>query len=193
MAYQLVYTSSPRGLKPGAFGFCVVACTRGMKEQTTSALEALSGYRRVYADPRDALRNPTSYSHVLFETATGRLRILARVADAGLDYSGRTNKIASFLDVATGELTPPGPAALFSQPGLFVTNWSSSSTPQYYEAPIALPNYVPIPPGCDEWRNTTGDPAWAGVLASTVATRRPVALVVRPEQNVLRLLSLQSL
>jgi len=187
MAYQLVYTSSPRGLKPGAFGFCVVACTRGMKEQTTSALEALSGYRRVYADPRDALRNPTSYSHVLFETATGRLRILARVADAGLDYSGRTNKIASFLDVATGELTPPGPAALFSQPGLFVTNWSSSSTPQYYEAPIALPNYVPIPPGCDEWRNTTGDPAWAGVLASTVATRRPVALIVRPEQNVLRL------
>ncbi len=187
MAYQLVYTSSPRGLKPGAFGFCVVACTRGMKEQTTSALEALSGYRRVYADPRDALRNPTSYSHVLFETATGCLRILARVADAGLDYSGRTNKIASFLDVATSELTPPGPAALFSQPGLFVTNWSSSSTPQYYEAPIALPNYVPIPPGCDEWRNTTGDPAWAGVLASTVATRRPVALVVRPEQNVLRL------
>ena len=187
MAYQLVYTSSPRGLKPGAFGFCVVACTRGMKEQTTSALEALSGYRRVYADPRDALRNPTSYSHVLFETATGRLRILARVADAGLDYSGRTNKIASFLDVATSELTPPGPAALFSQPGLFVTNWSSSSAPQYYEAPIALPNYVPIPPGCDEWRNTTGDPAWAGVLASTVATRRPVALVVRPEQNVLRL------
>jgi len=187
MAYQLVYTSSPRGLKPGAFGFCVVACTRGMKEQTTSALEALSGYRRVYADPRDALRNPTSYSHVLFETATGRLRILARVADAGLDYSGRTNKIASFLDVATGELTPPGPAALFSQPGLFVTNWSSATPPQYYEAPISLPNYVSIPSGCDEWRNTTGDSAWAGVLASTVATRRPVALIVRPEQNVLRL------
>lgn len=187
MAYQLVYTSSPRGLKPGAFGFCVVACTRGMKEQTTSALEALSGYRRIYADPRDASRNPTSYSHVLFETATGRLRILARVADAGLDYSGRTNKIASFLDVSENELAPPGPAALFSQPGLFVANWSSSSAPQYYEAPIALPNYVPIPLGCNEWRKTTGDPAWAGVLASTVATRRPVVLIARPEQNVLQL------
>ena len=187
MAYQLVYTSSPRGLKPGAFGFCVVACTRGMKEQTTSALEALSGYRRIYADPRDASRNPTSCSHVLFETATGRLRILARVADAGLDYSGRTNKIASFLDVSENELAPPGPAALFSQPGLFVANWSSSSAPQYYEAPIALPNYVPIPLGCNEWRKTTGDPAWAGVLASTVATRRPVVLIARPEQNVLQL------
>ena len=187
MAYQLVYTSSPRGLKPGAFGFCVVACTRGMKEQTAAALEALSGYRRVYADPRDALRNPTSYSHVLFETATGRLRILSRVADAGQDYTGRTNKIASFLSVAENELAPPGPAALFSQPGLFVANWSSSSAPQYYEAPIALPNYVPIPLGCNEWRKTTGDPAWAGVLASTVATRKPVVLVVRPDQNVLQL------
>ena len=187
MAFQLVYTSAPRGLKPGAFGFCVVACSRGMKEQTISALEALSGYRRVYADPRDASRNPTSRSHVIIETATGRLRILARVADAGLDYSGRTNKIASFLSVAESELAPPGPAALFSQPNLFVKNWSSSDAPRYYDAPIALPNYVPIPSGCEGWRAATGDPAWAGVLASTVATRRPVVLVVRPDLHVLRL------
>ena len=187
MAYQLVYTSSPKGLKPGAFGFCVVACTRGMKEQTAAALEALSGYRRVYSDPQSALRNPVSCSHILFDTPTGRLRVLARVADAGLDYSGRTNMIASFFEVAANELVAPGPAALFSQPGLFVERWTPADAPRYFETPAALPNVVMIPRGCDEWRRATGSAAWAGVLASTVATRRPVTLVVRPDQNVLRL------
>ena len=187
MANRLVYTSAPRGLKPGAFGFCVVACDRGMREQTISALEALSGYRRVYADPRDVARNPVSCCHAIFETATGRMRVLARVADAGLDYTGRTNKIASFLNVAENELTQPGPAALFSQPGLFVESWSSSDAPRYYDAPTALPNNVALPAGCEGWREATGDPAWAGILASTVATRQQVVLVVRPDQNVLRL------
>ena len=187
MANQLVYTSSPRGLKPGAVGFCVVACTRGMREQTTSALEALSGYRRVYTDANAAARNPVAYSHVVIETGTANIRVLARVADAGLDYSGRTNKIASFLDVTQDPPAVSGPAALFAAPNLFVERWTSADLPRYYDAPIMLPQFVGLPAGCEAWRQTTGDPGWAGVLAATVATRRQVVLVVRPDQNVLRL------
>ncbi len=187
MANQLVYTSSPRGLKPGAVGFCVVACTRGMREQTTSALEALSGYRRVYTDANAAARNPVAYSHVVIETGTANIRVLARVADAGLDYSGRTNKIASFLDVTQDPPAVSGPAALFAAPNLFVERWTSADLPRYYDAPIMLPQFVGLPAGCEAWRQTTGDPGWAGVLAATVATRQQVVLVVRPDQNVLRL------
>lgn len=187
MAYQLVYTSSPKGLKPGSFGFCVVACARGMKEQTTTALEALSGYRRVYAERGGAAVSPTSCSHVLLETSSGRLRVLARVADAGLDYSGRTNKIASFFVLAPSDLVAPGPAALFSQPGLFVERWTAADSPRYFETETIFPNNVAIPPGCGEWRRLAGDPGWAGVLASTVAERRPATLIIRPDQNALRL------
>ncbi len=187
MASQLVYTSSPKGLKPGSFGFCVVACTRGMNERTIASLETLAGYRRVFTDQSAASRNPTAYSHLLFETPGGVLRILSRVADAGLDYSGRTNKIASFFNVHPSELVAPGPAALFYQPGLFVTEWTTSDSPRYFDEETVLPTVVSTPRGCDEWRRVAGDPSWAGVLAATVFSRKPVTLVVRPDQDVLRL------
>ena len=47
MAFELVYTSVPKGLKPGSYGFCTVACSKELPESVVSTLEKISGYRRV--------------------------------------------------------------------------------------------------------------------------------------------------
>ena len=48
MACELVYTSAPEGVIRGSYGFCVVACTRGMNPRLIATLEALSAYKPLY-------------------------------------------------------------------------------------------------------------------------------------------------
>lgn len=188
MANKLVYTSAPKGLIPGSCGFCTVAGTRGMTKTVVDALEGLAGYRRVY-ETTDALhRNPVAFSHLMVATPRGRLRVLARIAEAQPDYSGRTNHIASFLQLEEAETPKRGPAYLFSQPGLFETQWPNAQPPIAYPAPIAIPmEEDTYPRPCEYWRVAVDDPGWAGVLASTIETRRLAILVVRPTIDVLKL------
>ena len=47
MSQELIYTSAPRGLKPGSQGFCTVAYSRGMSANLMQQLESLSGYRQI--------------------------------------------------------------------------------------------------------------------------------------------------
>jgi len=47
MAYELIYTSVPRGLKPGSRGFSTVAFTEGMPANYVQTCEGLSGYTHV--------------------------------------------------------------------------------------------------------------------------------------------------
>ena len=54
-----------------------------------------------------------------------------------------------------------------------------------------LPNSTELPPQgktpCPFWKRLTGDPGWGGVLAATVRTGRPAALLFKPSVNVLPL------
>jgi len=185
MAFKLVYTSASKGLKEGSFGFCTVACSRKLSERTITALEAFSGYRRLFVDAERAVQNPIVYSHVLLDDGETTQRVLSRIADAGLDYSGRNNKIACHLILEHTELKEAGPAAFFTDPQLFEKRWEGA--PKSFDKPFELPDLTSTVSSCEEWKKTTGDPGWAGVLASTVYTDRPVVLIVRPEQNVLAL------
>ncbi len=185
MAFKLVYTSAPKGIKEGSFGFCTVACSRDLSERTIAALEAFSGYRRIFVDEEQASQNPTVYSHVLLDDGETTLRVLSRIADAGLDYNDRNNKIACHLILEPTELREVGPTVFFSEPGLFDKRWEGE--PQVFDKPFVLPQIAPAIDSCEEWKKTTGDSGWAGILASTVYTDRPVVLIVRPEHDVLRL------
>lgn len=95
MIEELIYTSAPQGLKPGSSGFTTVASTAGMASNLANLLESLSGYRHL-ADPgtAGAKQNPVIFSHLKGRVGGRNLNILSRIADAGLDYSGRTNKLA---------------------------------------------------------------------------------------------------
>ena len=74
MSQELVYTSAPQGIKPGSYGFCTVAYSRGMSANLMQQLESLSGYRHLYPpqDPNAAL-NPVAFSHLLLTVGGRRL------------------------------------------------------------------------------------------------------------------------
>ena len=100
MSQELLYTSAPHGLKPGSRGFCTVLSTQGMTAPLASALEGLSGYRPVFppGDEQHDL-NPITWSHVTMAVAGRTSHILSRVAEYGLDYSQRTNKLAELFSL----------------------------------------------------------------------------------------------
>ncbi len=185
MAFKLVYTSAPKGIKEGSFGFCTVACSRNLSERMIAALEAFSGYRRLFVDEEQVSQNPIVYSHVLLDDGETTLRVLSRIADAGLDYNDRNNKIACHLILEPTELREAGPTVFFSEPGLFDKRWEEE--PQVFDKSFELPQIASITGSCEEWKKITGDSGWAGVLASTVYADRPVVLIVRPEHDVLKL------
>lgn len=80
MSHELIYTSAPRGLKPGSRGFCTVASTPGMTQPLADRLESLSGYRHAFAahDSQAAL-NPVNYSHLIVAIAGRKQHVLSRI------------------------------------------------------------------------------------------------------------------
>ena len=77
MAFELVYTSAPKGIRPGSSGFGVVACTNGLGPRLIATLEGLSAYKPLYPHYADnAWDNPVSKSHYLFELNGERQHIL---------------------------------------------------------------------------------------------------------------------
>jgi hypothetical protein len=146
-----------------------------MAAQLAARLEALSGYRQVFApqDPQAAL-NPVVYSHLRIAMAGRSYHVLSRIAAAGLDYSQRTNKFAHHIAIEPTELVAAGPASLLASPGLLQSAWDGQ--PKRLSAGRRLPN-ASAPPGiCRSWQERTGDAGWGGVLAESVLNN-PRAIV----------------
>lgn len=191
MAQELLYTSAPRGLKPGSRGFCTVLATQGMPAPLASAVEALSGYRAIYppSDER-AGRNPVVYSHLKMQ-ATGRSwHVLSRIADYGLDYSQRPNKLAHHVVLDTpAEQLPGGPANLLLTSGFMREIWEGDPT---LVAPKPITREQRPHSGiCEQWKELTGDAGWAGVVADSFLKDpdRQVILLFEPGQDILPLIA----
>jgi GTPase-associated protein 1, N-terminal domain type 2/GTPase-associated protein 1, middle domain len=160
MSYELYFTSAPRGLRPGASGFCTVAASRDMPAAVLEKVELLSGYRHLYP-PLDP-NNPVVYSHVPVEALGKVYQVLSRIAPAGLDYSGRGNKFAHHVILEPGELPAGGPAWLLADAGFMETQWDG--TVGYLPAGRKVPAGEPAPGPCRAWERVTGDAGWAGAL-----------------------------
>ncbi len=190
MSQELLYTSAHRGLKPGSRGFCTVVSTQGMATNLADRLESLSGYRHVYS-PQDAQArfNPVVYSHLRLTVGGRRCHVLSRIADAGLDYSQRTNKIAHHVVLDVAELSPAGPALLLASPGFMETQWDNQV--RIIPAGRSVPPLECQATVCTAWQRQTGDAGWGGVLAETAMDRsnRIVYLIFRPGMDLLPLLT----
>lgn len=168
MSFELLYTSAPKGLKQGSRGFTTVVCTEGMPANLISRLEALSGYRHVFT-PQDARYNdnPVAYSH-LRVTSSGRARsILSRTCSYGVDYSGRTNKLAHHLALDSSEQIAAGPAWPLLNGEALRTSWDGQLA-----TPASGPRVRPADQTqavCQTWQNLTGDAGWGGALAEHFA------------------------
>ena len=183
MSWQLVRTSVPQGLVAGSNGFCTVARSRDLSPSLTQTLETISGYRRL---PNDPAANPVALSHVILENGGFSRRVVSRIADAGLDHTGRANKIAHHIVLSESDLEATSPESIFSARRLFRERWEEP--PRYFDEPTPLPpksiSSTLCP--CPAWTKL-GDAGWAGYIASTVLSARQVVLVARPGLDILPL------
>jgi GTPase-associated protein 1, N-terminal domain type 2/GTPase-associated protein 1, middle domain len=188
LSHELLYTSAQQGLKPGSYGFCTVMATEGLSKVLQDRLESLSGYEHAFAltDRRSQL-NPVNYSHLIVTVANQRLHLLSRIADAGTDYSGRSNKLAHHVALQPNELTAASPASTLASPGFCKTSFDGHARSLPHGV---LPPAIPRSPAvCVSWENVTGDAGWAGVLAEQTLQNasRSITLIYSPGCDVLPL------
>lgn len=189
MAHELIYTSAPRGLKPGSYGYCTVAATAGMSSALAARLEAMSGYRFAFPshDPKASL-NPVN--HACSTLTLGGLRwiALSRIISAGFDHTQRSNLLAHHVVLDASELNPDGPAWLAIQPGFFQSEWTGE--PGWIDAPKVVD--VPERPSrpATAWQALAGNAGWAALLAEFTLSNpnAPVALLFNPGTDLLPLI-----
>ena len=187
MIEEILYTSAPKGLKPGSQGFCTVNSTIGMAQTTAERLETLSGYRHAFAitDPRAAL-NPVNYSHVTLRLGGRPTHVLSRIANAGQDYTGRSNKLAHHLAFEQTSSWPAGPARMLQAPDVMVAVWDGTLRTF---APRTLT--LPPPPSqiqLSAWNQCTGDHGWAGYVAEQLLQQpQPLHVIFAPGTSTLDL------
>lgn len=179
MIQELIYTSSPHGLKPDSSGFCTVACTEGMATNLQSELERLSGYRHL-AEPNTKL-TPNVLMHTIRLVGGAKFHILSRVATCAEDYTGRTNKIAHHLALDSRELQRGGPAAILladENQSIFRKEWNE--TPDTIKVAKRLPNVNYPPQKCVSWERVFGDAGYAGLASQAAEEGRPISLIFSP-------------
>ena len=166
---ELVFTSAQNGLIPGRSGFCSVAWTEGMPQNLIGILENLSAYNVLYPpnDPRSA-NNPVCCAYQKIRFGGRELYVMSRIAFAGLDYTGRTNKIAHHIVIENeSELDnlQYGPISAFLCEENFFTEWST--------APRLLPRRHNLKSAllsgfyAETYSALLGNPEWAGHIADT--------------------------
>ena len=190
MSQELLNTSAPRGLKPGASGFCAVAMTAGMSRLLEEQLMSLSGYRWINpAGHPDAARNPVAFAHWRVMTGGRETSVLSSVRDAGVDYSQRSNRLAHHLVIEPTEQSDAGPAWVLRQPNVVEPRWDGELRTWPAGRPIPRGDNPPRP--CTAWATATGDAGWAGVLAEAflLDPTKPAYLIFAPGTEVLPLIA----
>ncbi|MDB4386265.1 hypothetical protein N9Z47_02755 [bacterium] len=186
MIQELVFTSAPKGLKLGSSGFCTVASTPGMAPNLAKQLQGLSAYRHLNPPgSTGAKSNPVVYSHVKIKIGGKWFSILSRIADAGLDYSNRSNKLAHHFAVENTAALKEGPSSLLKNESQFFVNWNQDPTKL---EPRSLVGSNSSARACHTWKTVTGDGGWAGNVIEAVQKKRTVYLVVSPTTPVLELI-----
>ncbi|WP_372717167.1 hypothetical protein [Novipirellula sp.] len=184
MSLELLYTSAPSGLRQGSRGFCTVLSTAGMPVNVATRLETLSGYRHVFS-PSDSRthENPICYSHLRVKVAGKSSSVLSRIAAYGVDYSGRTNKLAHHVVVEPHEQSPAGPAWVLTQRMMMREQWDGKNQTPPAGPTIPLQNQAASI--CSGWARITGDAGWGGVVAEAfqVPASRPHWIVFDVTQN----------
>jgi hypothetical protein len=129
MSFELVLTSTDRGLKPGTRGFATVAMTDGMPIHCVQACEGMSGYPHVFdLTSEHYAANPVAWSHFRVTCGGQPYSLFSRVSAHPKDYTGRTNKIAHHLMLAhpAEALSLPGGPEMLIGSSFFKTLWNES-------------------------------------------------------------------
>ena len=186
MIEELIFTSSERGLQIGKSGFCTVASTPEMAANLTRMLESLSGYRHLFTPGSpEAKKNPVVYSFLQVKVGGEQRHVLSRVADFGVDYSGRSNKLAHHVSTPAKSKPVGGPTRMLLDKQFFCNDWQGD--PKMLQ-PRPLLDKISSPKHCKFWEKVTGDAGWAGELIETCQTGKIIYLIIGPTTPSMALL-----
>ena len=186
MSQEIVFTSARRGLRSGSTGFCTVRSTRGMPSNLAQMLERLTGYTHTFdAYSNEASLNPVNFAHYIARLGDQRFHILARISNAPLDHTNRSNKLAHVLAIESQQFAKElseGPASE-SMTLPWIRTWSSDTEPYV----LADQKQIQLPmkgqsrvENCRAWKDATGDPGWAAVLAESGGAGKEIMTVIVP-------------
>jgi hypothetical protein len=154
-----------------------------MPPNLADKLESFSGYKHVYS-PQDPLsdQNPVRYAYLRPNISGRTVAVLSRLAAYGVDYSGRSNKIAHHIVLEPSERPSAGPAWLLNQSNFLKTTWDGTCK--------TLPTGPKIPSGdqapgiCQSWKQLTGDAGWGGQVATWLReSNKPIWLIYDTERQ----------
>lgn len=179
MAHQLVYTSAARLLDAGRSGFGTVARSKTISPLLVSAIERVSQFSNI----RGTDRSRVIFVHRRMVAGSNRYHILSRIADAGADYTGRTNHIAHHLIVTQEEMaraaamgiTPADVLTQFS----WLSRWEGNVRFLTPEEDVNLAAFQPLgrQSARSGWAGMTGNPSHARLLAWDGAPRNGILLM----------------
>jgi hypothetical protein len=159
MAWQLVFTSAPRGLALGRSGFCTVARHPEIRDLLAGEIERFSVY-----DHHPS--RPVIHAHRIIEIRDTRYHILSRTVDAGLDYTNRTNHLAHHLVCTEEEIArSPNPALILASWKGWLDRWEGPPRSFGPEDRIDLSTLaLSCSRQAPSWAALTGDAGDAGLL-----------------------------
>ena len=164
--FELIHTSAKQGLIANRSGFCSVAWTEGIPSNLIAPIENLSSYQPLYAaHTPEAKLNPVCFAYRKCGYGSRTLRVVSRIGFAGVDYSGRSNRIAHHLifeDREELDAVPGGAVAVCLESANFRSGWNEEPKLLAPRRPRSVANPLGI---ADAWKRLTGDPGWAGVVA----------------------------
>lgn len=169
MAWQLIYTSSPRLLQAGRTGFGTVAKHAAIRGPLQSELERFSQFSRIEGLRSDRIL----YYHRVLSVQGETFHVITRLKDAGFDYTGRTNHIAHHIVIPSSELavnpnglSPVDVILAFTHQRLWRDTWDEAPrefSPVEDISLASLPRTLQLP--AEHWRDFSGSAANAAILA----------------------------
>ena len=92
MPLELIFTSVPKGVKPGSTGYCTVAKHKGIDRLLDQAIEKICYYELMNHPAK-----PVVCSYRIMRLNTGIFHVLTRTVYSGSDHTGRTNYLSHNL------------------------------------------------------------------------------------------------
>ncbi len=157
MPLELIFTSVPKGVKPGSTGYCTVAKHKGIDRLLDQAIEKICYYELMNHPAK-----PVVCAYRIMRLNTGIFHVLTRTVYSGSDHTGRTNYLSHNLifDQREAVSQSVSPADIFLAGSGWLDNWATGQAPMYLQdgiCQISFPSGSASSQPLALWSEITGE------------------------------------